>query len=379
MKKKIRYSRKLANAELSNTKTVDIAKIKNENNEFITETLKKTAFQLAGVYPYLFDALNMLCTENPQRADGSYVINETETFYHARLSWNDLQYYALGDYKTDTYQNFVTELLQLYIKPESKCFPLGDGYNLTTKPLQIISILHKDRQMTKSEAQFRINFSKSKKDQIENAEGQIEELNSDNQDYSPIVGIEIMFYKPLFEASLLGKKSKQSFLQSEPHLQSKLVSFIATAKTKNEFYEIFKDYTQIQRYPVIYRRYALYLMEHDNKKSDFCFIDAKDMLLHVDPQQLDSDKNIRNINTVRMFVDKANLILNTMAKNGYLKGFSEIPIKCIYNAELKNFQVFYHRGNKNLLEKKYEKNLSQSEILDINKNKDLPQFSTNAF
>jgi len=371
----IKYSKKLVDTELSNTKTVNPEKIietelqelkiddntlQNASHIAISE-VKKTTFQFAGAYPYLFDALSMLCSENPKYKDGTPFVKDDGIFYHATLTWEDLKYYSLGKYDSLTHETLTTEILKLYTSPMSKCIPLNDEYSMLVKPIQINAIIHKNKNLSKVEAQRQINFRKKKNDD----ETEILQ-DEDNGLFNPIMGIDILFFKPLFEASLKGGITGNSFLQLEQNLQAKIISFIKNTKmemqnptdkseilngiiSEDEFNTIknnassLKPYLFIQREPIIYRRYMLYLLEHDNQEGNFIKINAKDLMLHVDPQQLDSDKNFRNTMNMRIFVDKANLIINLMSASKLLDSYKEVPIQCSYNGTTKEFTIHFNR------------------------------------
>lgn len=389
--KNIRYTKNLLTTELMTAKSAENLPIYDENKTQITEKMKNDAFQLAGAFPYLFDGITMLCNENPMR-NGEPIISliKDSAFYHVTLRWEDFLYYTLGEYRKACKDTLMKEIRKIDNQPP-KCLALGTNFLIRARPITInicyyqdeASEVEKSRLTSLQKRWTNLLYEKYKLDEEhslindelnsnpteqnflkekENSQAYLDAMTDASEMGKLIAGVEITFFGPLFEAAL--DKNSGAFIKIGTNFQSKL----ETAIRKYKESDIFFKYRSVKKYPLTYRKYALYLTERNNGTSDYVTIKAQDMLLHVDTQQLKADKRIRNSTEMRIFVDKANLLLNQMAKDGLMKGFPMIPIKCTYNPINKEFCVSVSRNKDENEIPNYEGNIGNDELDNINKN-----------
>lgn len=347
----LRYPKNLTTTELMSMKTATQMKIIDEESKEVTEKLKNSAFQLSGAFPYLFDGITMLCNQNPVRDDNKPVVERINNslFYHATLTWEEFKYFAIGEYQKESKHTLIMELSKIQSKPPVKALAIGKGIVVKTVPIQIAIY----KQDSKDTPKYMLNL----KNRLPKEN---QEYDYDDESGGKIIGVELTFFGPLFEAAF--KEIGGAFIQIGINFQAKLETAIKKYKESIEFLK----YRKIKRYPTTYRKYALYLTEKDNGMGDYITISAKDMLSHVDPQQLDKNGNIRNITDAKIFVDKSNFLLNKMAKDGLLSGFKFAPTNSTYNQSTKEFIIGIQRESDKTDMENYIGIFTDEELKNIN-------------
>ena len=394
----LRYPKNLVSTELATQKSTQSMTVIDENRKLTTDKLKSNAYQLAGAYPYLFDCITMLCNENPT-INGEPIVQQVPDsfFLHATLTWEDFKHFALGSYRKETKNTLLKELLKLQDSKTVKAISIGNGIIVRTSPIQITlyqeatdkndsrikNLIERQRNLRNKKTEEIMNqmieIKKTNADEamaeelMDKLEDIIESGKDDSEKFGKIYGIEITFFGPLFEAAL--KEIGGPFVQIGTNFQAKLETSIRQFKNSPKFMK----YRSVRKYPPTYRKYALYLAERDNGNGDYITIKAEDMLIHVDPQNLNTHLKIRNTNEMRIFVDKANMLLNEMARNGLLKGFRYAPKKCTYNASSKEFIIGVYRESDKTMIPEYEGNLTDEELAAIAKDDESVGKNHNAF
>lgn len=388
----------LSQKKIKNTQVKIVDDMKEELPNEVIKDIKTKSFQFSGAYPFLFDALTYLCKMNPKDENDNPIITPIENSYflHATISWEDFKKFALGDYHLSLKENLITELKKIQQDTTPKYFTLGENYIIKANPV-IVNPIYKlttnenKKNSLKNLINHRNNVLEEKKKkreeelkkkeietynkiqaylnaQLENIETKeyekvAEKINmydlkkiidaaspflqttnenifdkdDSNNETAVLEGVELIFYAPLFISAM--DNIENQFIQIGTCFQAKLETAIRKYKKEILTEGIFAKYRKIQRYPIVYRRYAIFLASKFNNVGSFISINAKDLLLNTDPQQLNTNLKIRNLSDMKIFVDKANLLLNKMGKDGLMQGFKFIPTKCRYNETTQEFTI----------------------------------------
>ena len=162
------------------------------------DKLKKASFQLAGEYPFIFDAISYICTHHRGAVKRQDAPNET----HYRVETKNMESFfdaAIGEY--EQYKDLLLyNIYKLIEKPSAKVLPLSDSYSVKTWPIIITLIYKNGETLTKAEAQRMRNLINKKM-----GGG----IKNKDLEMRPIDGIAIEFYKPLFANLLIGKHEKK--------------------------------------------------------------------------------------------------------------------------------------------------------------------------
>ena len=105
-----------------------------------------------------------------------------------------------------------------------------------------------------------------------------------------------------------------------------------------------------------YRKLFLYMFMHDNNIGNQLNFDAIQLWKSVSPQEIKYIKNkdgiekayLRRAEKSRLFLYKANLLLNRMAKEGYLIGVQFAPNKVWIDKDRQIYTVYLKRVPKDL-------------------------------
>lgn len=324
----VKYPKALADAEITSSKTLqgDISDIITREKVTL-EQLHRASFSLAGAYPYIFDALTALCSDNPdiqvydfntEQYETVKVIQRHGLFYTATLKWETFLQLAL-DGMEEGKQTLIDEICKMYSNRVEtlKCVPLpNSGYSVTCRPIDIKAIYHKD-QTTASRAEMR---------------GLI------NLDLHPISAITFDFFVPLFKATIESRGST-GFFKLTRAFHAKMLHTMN--KYRNT--ETFTKYGNIKTMPVTYRRYQLFLGLHDNNKAPSITIPEAEIAIHIMPSDVDTSGNLKDPWRVRTILTKANALLNAMAKEGYMEFMDAVPRGVYYHREIRAFEIFLHR------------------------------------
>lgn len=365
---KVKTSRNLINSTLATkmSESNERIEIYNSDSQLISiDDIPSHAFRYSGVIPFIGNALSELCTKNPIDENGRFVIknqDNEQSHYSAIIRWAELLKMATGNDPL-SYETFLKEFLKVFRTPLTLYVSLGNGYSAVTHPIIIRNIVYADSSlMTRLEAERCARLGIQRK----------------------ILYVDIEFLKPLFKACL-EKTGHGGFIFLESAFYAKLRRTIYEITQDEKMREIFMRFYNpqtgdyIKKRPCTYYKYILYILSclPSNKKVVTIDIDAVDMLRHVDPAQLyrvNGVTYIKNKYDTKLFMDKAGMLYNVMAKKGYCENLSGAISSCIYTKD--KYTVGLRReGSKinidsytsNFMNEELGKNTPKTIDFDINK------------
>lgn len=335
MKKIIRYPKKTGHAETKSRRSH--ALIKNQNDIMLSgqyiNALTRSAFELAGAHPYIFDTLAYICSHHRHAIERKN--NQLETHYRVRVPIDYFKKFAL-DGCTICEKSLMTELRNLVSNQKPKVLPMTNEYSILTTPIMVNLVL-KERSEVTPETIKRLSHLKNRK----TGESHQEEGRG-----LPLKMVIIEFYKPLF-ASLFAGQFGNNWFPIPTAFHAKMIEEINNCRNLPEFQKI-----NIKALPIQYRKLFLYMNLHDNSTGKKLILDATDTLLSCYPSLLSSKNGKHYINNwwkARLFVQKACLLFNCMAEKGLMDGAKFIPTKIHYNKSLRKFELTLTRQRKHLV------------------------------
>jgi len=305
-KKTARYPKDLAKVETFNR--FDMSELIEQQD---LQNLERAAFELAGAYPFVFDALAYICTHHKDAIKD----NEGETHYTVAIPVESFNDFALDGYD-ESYDYMRKELYQIIDKPEKKLMPLSKQYDIYTEPIRI-SVVHEKNK-------FFGNLARKK-------------------GAHKIKGFIINFYKPLFKPLLTGQYGTAWF----PIPKAFHAKLIHTIKEYGHL-PVFQQYGNFG-HATNYRKLYFYLNLHDNSQSDKIYYDAIDLTARCLPSNIitiNNTKYLREWFTTHQFLQKGLKLFNLMAKIGLMEGVKLIPESVFYEKPIKQIRVKIVRPEK---------------------------------
>lgn len=327
--------------------------------------LSKGSFSYGGAFPFIMEALNQLCTLNPETDTGRKIIqrqdDKTELYYKVFLKWETLLELATGKEKL-VKDNFRHEVMSLFKAPPTLYINLENGYSMLTHPIIINNIVYEDKEkMTPKEAEICSRLGITKK----------------------ISYLEIEFLKPLFSACL-EKDTKKGYIYLDKAFYTK--ELLTINKIQNDprllvqFSKFYNPKTKqyVSKTSLVYYKFILYFLTHitSNENADFTNFDAVEMLKHVDPGQLDRFNNIRNKYDTKLFIEKACTLYNIMAQQGYCESTAGVPTYCLYDTS-NVYKLYFKRDKPRTNIQNFTSNfeeIQQNEPLQLEFNKDKKEY-----
>lgn len=303
----VKYPKNLALAETS-TKRYQLVlddRVKN---------MDKTAFELSGAFPYIFDALNYICTHC--KAGIERINDITETHYRVRLPMHLFYDFALD--KNMKYKKaLLRELYKIIEKPPTKYLPLTKQESVLTAPIKI-DLFYDDT-------------TKIKNQNLKNLKAEGKEIKY----------IALEFYKPLWNRIFKGKYGEAWFyLPKAFHV--KMLSTIEKYRDTKEF----KRYGNLAK-STNYRALTLFINLHDNQKGVNLTLDAVNLAMSCLPGNT-YERNykvfLKNWYVLHQFIQKGIRLLHKMGEDGLMNGTNLIPTSVWYNKPMQEVKIGIHRN-----------------------------------
>ena len=265
------------------------------------KTLSRSAFELAGAFPYVFDVINWVCTHNPHKI--SRKNSPDETHYKVKIPWEIFFEAAFDKYNlSGSTQRLHDDLHKLTREPLVRVVPLNESKSLLT-PLIISKIEYDEKSSIP-----------------------LQYHNLKNITGKPIDSVILEFYKPIWASLIEGEYAKAWFLTPK-------------AFTARIYYAI-KQYAELQEFKrfgnfgtsLNYRRLFVYMNMHDNGTRRKAHYNAVDLARSCLPGELKpSGGALRSWPKVRRFFQKGMLLLNKMATDGIMESLGVIPSSVWYD------------------------------------------------
>ncbi|OEG69901.1 hypothetical protein ATZ36_07170 [Candidatus Endomicrobiellum trichonymphae] len=290
-----------------------------EIGENIVEKLSKTMFSLANAYPYLFDTICGLLT-NQKELSQKYKRDIVEMmdikdaiFFMMDIPFSEFLDWALdGEIKQK--DGLIQDLINLATAPPKetqKYIPISQNYCARVAPVQLVLIRKNEEAISESKLKSLRNLTIRKINK-----GTSDEKIVHLTERLPIERIQILPLKLLFQDLVIGKYGEKWF-EIPKAFQAKIVSFRSKyieelsinlerlskelkslqedeRKDNNEIEAKNKEYEELKRKienfpsPMVLRRAYFYLKIHSssNEKAREINITPNDFLAHIDPSYL---------------------------------------------------------------------------------------------
>lgn len=285
----------------------------DENTVAALQEVNSTHNKLSRAYPYLFDALDAICTDNPIKPDGTPAIEQNGMFSTFTILYKGLLVYAMDNIKgREAY--FQKQITELFVNgAEPIIIPIeieGKKYIYRNRPIVIKEILQENNTTLTPE-------------QIKKYGG----INS-----FPIKSITIEFFTPLFESALnpsLGNYSP--WVRGFTAKMYEVIELSRKAKWYNDnFY-----YKQYGATPIDYRSFILVFLLHDNGKAKSYELDAINFVAEVFPDRVSKKEGKLYLKCsyyeIYTLMKKACHLMKDMSDKGYLETLKCIPYDCYWN------------------------------------------------
>jgi hypothetical protein len=315
--KKVKYSRHVANAELSSkrllrgTDLIDDSPEGKPLKESIDE-LNKHYFDLSGLYPYMFDAINYICQYH--RIAVLRVNDEKESHYRVcELPIKNFYDFAL-DGEWEQKPKLLYELFKIHHEAAVKVLPYTETTSLSTNPIRVDLNRGVGKRSTKN-----LKYVKS-----HNVE--IQYLN-------------IEFFKGLF-SNLFDGEHGEAWFSMPQAFHAKMIRAITKYQNSDGFDGL--------KYSISYRKLFLYFNLHDNKRGTYLTFDDVDLASHCIPRCVtvnpvkDSMRLILRSDILDFFKHAVSLY-RIMALEGLLPGMLCIPVSFDYDSAQKKYRFDFAR------------------------------------
>jgi predicted nucleic acid-binding Zn-ribbon protein len=290
----------------------------------IVEKLSKTMFSFANAYPYLFDAVcgllsnqKELCQKYKKEVVSLADIPEA-LFLMVDIPFDEFLNWALDGEKTQK-NSLIRDLINLAAAPAKetkKYIPISKNYCARIAPIEIILLRKNEEAVSMSKLKSLRNLTIRKINK-----GTSNEKVMHLPERLPIGRIQILPLKILFQDLLIGEHGEKWF-EVPKAFQAKIVSFRSKyieelsinlgglskelkslqederkdnneIEAKNKEYEELKMKIESFPSPMVLRRTYLYLKLHSssNKKARKINITPSDFFAHVDPSYLKKNKH----------------------------------------------------------------------------------------
>lgn len=300
----IRYPKDLARIETIN-------RIETKNNS--AEIIERSAFELSGGFPFLFDVISCACTYHKDFIKD----DPQETHYNIKIPREAFDDFAFDNFTDHSRDILKKEIWRVLRNPDRKILPLDNRHTILTEPIRLDIVYERD-------VLYSSLVSRNKKGEYTTAPR------------LKIKGYIIYFYKPLFSRLLSGQYGKAWFPLPKA-FQAKMIHEI---KEKGND-PIFKGYGNFG-HVTNYRKLYLYLNLHDNSRSNELHYDALDMTARCLSGNI-SIKNgkpyLDNWYTSHQFIQKGLKLFHLMAQDGLMEGVKLIPGSVFYEKPIKKFRV----------------------------------------
>jgi hypothetical protein len=279
-----------------------------EINARVIERVAKIRFTLANAYPYIFDAICGLLT-NQEAISQKYkrqIVDLMDIpqsiFFMMDIPFDEFLDWAL-DGETKQKDRLVENLNNLVNTPSrelQKYIPISPKYCARVAPVQIALIRKNEEEMFAGRLNSLHNLTMRKT----NKGTQNEKTISLLPERLPIERIQIYTLKSLFQ-DLMIEEYGENWFETPKALQAKIVTFHQEYKrevllylenllkelkknpseSKKEDYEALKNVVKRYPSPVILRRAYFYIKTHlsSNKLTKTVQVDRVDFFTHVDP------------------------------------------------------------------------------------------------
>lgn len=333
-------------------------------------SITKAMVTFRSEYPYVFDALFLLCTRDPE-VRGKKVIqgrDDDASVYWARLDWKILKYLALAKFNNQLRQFEIRIFEALRRPPRNMLLVTGGGHYAIAEPFHIRRIVLKNNEdLTSAEAARLITL---------NSTG----LADPGRPRGIIRYVEIEFSKDLFKDCFEeNEKGGNGFIPADPQLYAKIVDTVSKAPETPEWQEaacfMISGNTEAEiraRTPGIWYRFVLYFLQHfsGNPKAETRRFSAQDtivMLRELNPHMLRTQNgkdSIRSWFNARLFLDQGFFYFNAMGRTGNAEEVRAVPESARYSKEPGFFEVtFCTRHPRKKYLGKWQSNLLLSPVL----------------
>jgi len=300
----LHYPRNIAITETKNRRDhslIDIDACMNINKELTTK-ITKSAFDVSGAFPYLFDALSYICTHHKDKI--KRFEDSEETHYRVEVPFNFFIFFAL-DGKNEYKKSLMTEIYSLALKPLGKVISLDKTRSILTIPIFLQLVYDDVSNGDQAKIKRLVPFGNK----------------------LPISKIIIDFYKPLF-SDLFSGDYGEKWIPIPKSFHVKLLESIDICKTSSNF--VTSNHVAT---PVCYRKLFMFMNLHDNGKGKNLFLKSKEVLLACYPSLLDDIDGSRYIRytATEEFLTNAETLFKKMSENGLLEGAKIFPQKISIN------------------------------------------------
>ncbi len=278
-----------------------------EINDSVIDKLSKIMFTVANAYPYIFDAICGILT-NQEAISRKYKREIVQfddipesIFYMIDVPFSEFWEWAL-DGKIEQKDRVVQDLIKLAATPPNelqKYIPISQNYCAKVAPIQIVLIRKNEETISKGKLKRLHNLTIRKT----NKGSQDEKTESLLSEKLPIERIQIHVLKSLFQDLMIGDYGEKWFLTPKA-FQAKIVDFRpkyieklsrdmeeAKSNGEKEKYEKFKRTIEIFPSPMVFRRAYLYFGIHksSNKSAKKMNFIATDLFSHINPSYLNKN------------------------------------------------------------------------------------------
>lgn len=321
--KKIKFPKALGRAEISprNKQSSNSLELELVTGRALSkkraDSLKKAAFELFGVYPYMFDVISYICTCVPD------IIENTEnhsshTHYRFALPWHLLKDAAFDGYEpTGGMASFRRGVRRLANNPEKKSVPLSNNLSVETELIRVDLVTDDSRRLPEHYGN------------LKNSKGR------------PIAGVFIEFYKPIWKSLLDGDTANAWFWTPKAftaRIHCAAETFLLTGELRSD-----KKHGRIKNVRLLF----IYMNMQDNKR-EIAYYDQIDMCRSCLPENVQKARShryvLKNRYTLLEFVKKGLKFLNKMARNGFLEGISIIPVEAWIDRKTGKIAVKFQRN-----------------------------------
>lgn len=316
MKTTVKYPRALAKTEITPRRQLLGTTLMDAERKLLDqriEDLAKGMFELAGIYPYIFDALCFVCTHMKDTIERVDVA--TESHYRIKIPIGQLYDMALdGEY--DQKHHLLRELLVLHRQPQIKAMWLRERYTISCAPIRVELVYKEGRRRTRN-------------------------LKNTTMEGREISFVIIEFFKPLFLTILMSDSGKAWFL-SPKALHAKMIRTIRECRN-SPTYDQYGHFLSAASY----RRLFLFMNLHDNKQGGYLNFKALDLCMQCMPQNIcvrEDREYLKSHHRLQQFITQGVLLFLTMSQNGLMGGMNFIPIGTWYNKGDMTIRVTFNRS-----------------------------------
>lgn len=324
--KKIKCPRALGRAEISprnkqisNSLALELV-TGREVSEKRADSLRKAAFELSGVNPYLFDIICYMCTCQPHLVEHTDD-NNSDTHYRMALPWSVVIDAAFDGYDNpDGIASLRRGLRKIASHPEKKSVPLSKNLSIETELIRVDIVTATDDSCL-PEHYGNLKDSKGR----------------------PIVGVFIEFYKPIWKSLLDGDAANAWFWTPKAftaRIHYAAAKYLLTGELRSD-----KEYGKVRNVRLLF----IYMNMHDNKR-ETAYYDQIDMCRSCLPKNVQKARShryvLKNRYTLLEFVKKGLKFLNNMARDGFLEGISIIPVEAWIDRKTGKIAVRFQRSGK---------------------------------